>query len=102
MVRSLMLISVFFSLQVSAQKIFGTVYTDKGDLLPYSSVIIKGTSIGASANNKAKFFINVTPGTYTVVCQHVGYAKQEKQVVINKDDEEVTFILSEQKLRWVP
>lgn len=86
------------SLQSSAQKIFGTIYDEKGDLLPYASVTIKGTSIGASANNKARFIINTTPGTYTLVCQHIGYARQEKQVTVSKNDEEVTFILTTQKL----
>ena len=96
--KFLLLALLVFSLKASAQKIYGTVFNDKGDLLPYSSVTIKGTSIGASANNKAKFSISVTPGTYTVVCQHVGYTKQEKTVEIKKDDEEITFVISEQKL----
>ena len=94
--------ALFLILHLSAQKIHGTVFTDKGDLLPYSSIIIKGTSAGASANNKAKFSITVTPGTYIVVCQHVGYTKQEKKVVVSNDDEEISFILSDQKLTLAP
>lgn len=82
----------------SAQKIYGTIFSDKGDLLPYASVTVKGTSIGASANNKAKFSFNVLPGTYTVVCQHIGYAKQEKTITIKNTDEELTFILKSQEL----
>lgn len=82
----------------SAQKISGTVFNDKGDLLPYSSVTIKGTSVGASANNKAKFSFSVLPGTYTVICQHIGFTRQEKTVTVTKQDEEITFILTEQKL----
>ena len=38
------------------------------------------------------------PGSYTVVCQHIGFVRQEKTVVINKADEELTFILSGLKL----
>ena len=95
------LIAVLFlliSFHSSAQRIYGTVYTDKGDLLPYASVIIKGTSIGASANNKANFSIQVKPGTYTVVCQYVGYAKQEKTVTVKESDEPINFIIAPQKL----
>ncbi len=102
MVRLALILFLFSSLQSSAQKIYGTVFTDKGDLLPYCSIIIKGTTIGASANNKAKFAISVSPGTYTVVCQHVGFTKQEKKIVIGKEDEEITFILSDQKLTLNP
>ncbi|MBS1511754.1 MAG: carboxypeptidase-like regulatory domain-containing protein [Bacteroidetes bacterium] len=83
---------------LTAQKIYGTVYTASGDLLPYSTVTIKGTSAGASANNQARFSFTVTAGTYVVVCQHIGYAKQEKTVTVNGHDEELTFVMTEQKL----
>ena len=96
-----LILVAFLLLQVvvaRAQKIFGVVYNDKGDLLPYSSVTIKGTSMGASANNRARFSFTVAPGKYTVICQHIGYASQEKTIMVSPADEEVTFILSEQKL----
>ncbi|MBK7433848.1 MAG: carboxypeptidase-like regulatory domain-containing protein [Chitinophagaceae bacterium] len=98
MPRVLFCLFLLFSLHSSAQKIYGTVYNKIGDLLPYASITVKGTSIGASANNKAHFSFTVSPGTYTVVCQHIGYTKQEKSVTIKKSDEELTFILADQKL----
>jgi len=98
MPRVLLFLSLFFSVSASAQKIYGTVFSNKGDLLPYASITIKGTSIGASANERAKFSFAVSPGTYTVVCQHIGYGKQEKNITIAKADEEITFILSSQEL----
>ena len=82
----------------SAQKIYGTIYNNKGELLPYSSVTIKGTTIGASANNRARFSISTGPGKYVVVCQHIGYASKEKEVSVTDLDEELSFVLSEQKL----
>ncbi len=88
---------LFFCINASAQRIYGTVFTDKGDLLPFSSITVKGTSTGTSANNNAKFSFNLPPGNYVLVCQHIGYTASEKQVTV-KDDAEVTFILSEQKL----
>ncbi len=90
--------ALLLSLFTSAQKIYGTVYNDKGDLMPYASLVIKGTTVGASANNKAKFSIAVSPGTYILVCQHIGYTRQEKKLLIEKTDVELTFILSQQKL----
>ena len=89
---------ILMSARLSAQKIYGTVFNDKGDLLPYSSITVKGTTIGASANNRARFSIALTPGNYTLVCQHIGYAAMEKKVTIAAQDEEVAFILTEQKL----
>lgn len=93
-----LVLAIIVTIKASAQKIFGTVFNDKGDLLPYSSITIKGTTTGASANNRAKFAFTVTPGTYTLTCQHIGYATQEKKVTITSQDEELTFILTEQKL----
>ena len=81
----------------SAQKIYGTVFTSQGDLLPYSSVTVKGTTKGASANEKAKYSLNLAPGTYTLVCQHIGYNSMEKTITV-KADEELAFILTDQKL----
>jgi hypothetical protein len=96
--KLLLLPFLFFASSAVAQKIYGTVYTDKGDLLPYASITVKGTSTGASANNKARFSFALQPGTYTIVCQHIGYTRQEKTVTIGTQDEEVAFILSQQKL----
>jgi hypothetical protein len=82
----------------SAQKIYGTVFNSQGDLLPYASITIKGTTKGASANDKAKYSINVSAGTYTIVCQHLGFTTAEKKITVDKDDIELTFILTDQKL----
>lgn len=46
---------IFPSTFVFSQKIFGTVYNEVGDLLPYSSITIKNSTMGASANENAKF-----------------------------------------------
>ncbi len=97
--RSFLLFFVLFcATEAQSQKIYGTVFNSTGDLLPYASVTVKGTSTGASANNKARYSISVAPGTYTIVCQHIGYTRVEKTVTIKDTDEEVTFILTNQKL----
>ena len=88
---------LFFSFDTIAQKIYGTVFNSQGDLLPYASVIIKGTTKGTSANDKAKFSLNVLPGTYIIVCQNLGYTTAEKTVTV-KNDTEISFVLTQQKL----
>ena len=96
--KFLPLLFIIISFHSSAQKIHGIIFNDKGGLLPYSSVTIKGTTTGASANNRAKYSIAIKPGTYTVVCQHIGFATQEKIVTIANEEVELIFFLSEQKL----
>ena len=92
MPKALFFLLIFFYSSSSAQKIYGTVFSDKGDLLPYASVTIKGTSIGTSASNKAKFSFSVAPGTYTVVCQHIGYKTQEKSITVKNEDAEIILL----------
>jgi Family of unknown function (DUF5686)/CarboxypepD_reg-like domain len=82
---------------VSAQKIYGTVFNSQGDLLPYASVTIKGTTKGASANDKAKYSLNLPNGTYTIVCNHLGFTTTEKKVTVNGETE-LSFVLTDQKL----
>lgn len=96
--KLLLLLLIFTAFRSVAQQIHGTVVSDKGELLPYSSVTIKGSTVGASANNRARYSINVKPGTYILVCQHIGYAALEKKVTVGAADEEIIFTLSEQKL----
>lgn len=90
---------LLISFHAAAQKITGIVKDSDGNALPYASVTIKGTSIGASANNKAHFSFNVSPGRYIVVCQHVGYAKEEKSITLATGQEvNLEFVLAPQKL----
>ena len=96
--KIILLLLTCCTLQLSAQRIIGTVYDDKGDLLTFASITVKGNSKGASANNKARYAISLKPGTYTVICQHIGFTAQEKIVQVTNVDEQVDFILQPQKL----
>ena len=82
-----------------AQKVEGTVKNENGDILPFSSMLIKGTSKGFTANNQGRFEFTLAPGSYTLVCQHVGYEKQEKKVIVEKDNVKEDFILKQQRLQ---
>ena len=93
----LFFLGIFFLQDISAQKIYGTVVNSNGDLLPFASITIKGTTKGTSANDRAKYAINILAGTYTIVCQNLGYTSSEKKVTITNDTE-LSFMLREQKL----
>ncbi len=88
---------IIFCQTATAQKLYGTIFNDKGDLLPYTSISIKGTTKGVSANDKAKYILAVTPGTYTIVCNRIGYTTAQKKITITTDTE-LSFVLTDQKL----
>ncbi len=95
-----LLILIFaLSLQLTAlaQKISGTVMSDKGELLPFASVLVKGSTKGVTANNDARFELNLEPGKYTLVCQHIGFTSSEKEITV-KQNMNLDFILNSQHL----
>ena len=83
-----------------AGRISGTVTDDKGALLAYSSVFVKGTTKGVTANNEGKYSLELDPGNYTLVCQYVGYTRQEKKISVEagQGTSVVDFRLSLQQL----
>ncbi len=90
-------LTVLLFQDISAQKIYGTVFNSDGDLLPFASISVKGTTKGSSANDRAKYALNLSPGNYTIVCQNIGYTSSEKKITVTNDTE-LSFVLTEQKL----
>lgn len=90
--KLLILIAIIMLLSVSlfsatTGKLAGRVTDDKG-AVAYANVILKGTTIGGMTDDRGRFMIiNIPPGTYTVVCQLMGYAAYEiSGVRINVDE----------------
>ncbi len=42
-------------------------------MLVYASILVKGTTQGTTANKEGNYFLQLEPGTYTIVAQYVGY-----------------------------
>ena len=99
MLRYLALAVVLF-LQGAAYgtRIIGTVRDDKGSPLGYASLTIKGTTRGVTASGDGRYSIELSPGEYTLVCQYVGYGREEKKIRVGQTDEVVDFQLSQQQL----
>ena len=76
----------------------GLVVDAEGKALPYASVSIVGTTKGAIANSQGRYELNLAPGKYTLLCQHVGYAQQKNMITVADKDIEVNFILQPQEL----
>lgn len=77
-----------------SQKIKGVVTDSSGKILPYASIYIRETTKGTNANSEGKYSLKPEPGTYTIVCQYVGYQRQEKKVTLGGQDIELNFQLS--------
>ncbi len=100
MMRSIplfILLHGFTGLALSGQ-VTGTIRDTEGKILPYASVFVKGTNKGTNANSDGKYGMDLEPGTYTLVCQHVGYRKAEKQVTVDTRELKLDFVLQLQEM----
>ncbi|WP_317168264.1 SusC/RagA family TonB-linked outer membrane protein [Flavobacterium silvaticum] len=86
-----MLIAVFFSGGLFAQKVEGTV-SDANGTLPMVTVTIKGTSISTATDIDGKYTIASVSNGYTLVFSYVGYLTQEIPVT---GDQTVNVVLKE-------
>jgi hypothetical protein len=81
-----------------SQKVTGTITDSLGKPVPFASIFIKGTSRGTNANTEGKYFLDLEPGKYTLVCQSVNYRKEEKMIVCVGVDLVVDFKLTVQEV----
>jgi hypothetical protein len=74
---------LFGSLHAQGVDARGSVVdSTNGEPIPFATVLIKGTTRGASANVRGFFLIpNIPPGKYTLVASSVGYVKKETPFV---------------------
>lgn len=83
--------------QSDAQTVKGTITDDEGKPVSDVSVTVKGTFLGTVTDANGAYRIQFkTPGTYTILWQHVGFQPAE-QTVTAAADTEVTASASLQK-----
>lgn len=78
----------------------GVTKSDSGEILPFSTVYVKGTTNGTTSNSEGQFYLKTPSGTQTIVAQYVGYKVVEKQITLN-EGQTITydFVLQEQALQ---
>jgi hypothetical protein len=73
---------------INAGVISGSIKSDVNKTpLPFSSVLIKGTTKGVSANNKGFYTISLEPGNYILIFQYIGYQSYEQKVTVTNLDQ---------------
>src|SRR5258708_39686039 len=71
-----------FSQQVTVS---GKIIDDNNKAIPFSSVYIKNTTKGTSANSEGEYGLQLKPGTYEVQYKAVGYTQQSRKVELSKN-----------------
>ncbi|RPD38170.1 DUF5686 and carboxypeptidase regulatory-like domain-containing protein [Chitinophaga barathri] len=86
-------ILILFVLPAHAALIRGTVTSNKGEPLPFATVMIKGTTQGTTANAEGAYQLDIPQGSHVIVCQYMGYRKEEKTVRAGDATQELNFVL---------
>lgn len=63
----------------------GKISDEKRQGLPFSSVMVKGTTIGTNANVDGEYTLKLQSGEYDLVYQYVGYKKKIEHVTISQN-----------------
>lgn len=84
-------------IKASAGNVIGRITDNNKQPLAFTSITVKGTTIGTSANSLGEYTLSLDEGTYTLIAQHVGYKSAELKVVAVKGNVRADFELHEQQ-----
>lgn len=88
---------LLFTIVADAATVTGTIKEKNGSALAFSSILVKGSTLGVSANSKGVYAIVLEPGEYTLVCQYIGHKTLEKKIKVGRTDVQLDFELEEQQ-----
>ena len=93
--RNIILFLLFYCIPYNtlALQLIGKVTDEKGDAVPFCSILIKGTKFATLSNSAGDFFIDLPAGTYTITCQHVGFKPASKKIELTESKQIINFTL---------
>lgn len=93
-----LIIIAFLTISTSIYAQTGTIngtITENGEPLIGATVLIVGTSSGATTDFDGKYSMSVDPGTYTIEASYIGYSSQTQSVTVSANgNTSADFLLS--------
>jgi len=89
---------IFAGAHAQSTRVQGKVFSDRSLPLPFSSILLKGTTTGTTANTEGEYYIDLPPGDHVLIARHVGYGSEEVKVHVGKDSVLLNFVLNLQQL----
>lgn len=92
--------SVLFSIHIGvhAGVIHGKTLDEKHQPLAFSTITIKELNKKVVSNGDGEYTIELNPGKYTFICQHVGYTTETKEIHVHENDQTHNFHLKPNEL----
>jgi hypothetical protein len=87
----LLILIALCSINASAQQylLSGRITDQKNSIIPFTSVYIRNSSYGTTANEDGIYQFKLNPGTYSVIYRFVGYKEKTINVTITDHDEQL-------------
>jgi len=89
----IIIIIVAASASLQGQVLKGKIINREGNPVPFATVYISEKKQGTTANIKGEYYINISPGTYTVFYQSLGFSPDSRNVTIEDEDKEINVTL---------
>jgi iron complex outermembrane recepter protein len=90
----LFLNTILLFAQEGVNSISGQVKADSGEPLPFASIAVEGTAIGATSDRNGRFTIGyLNEGNYNLVITSIGYKKIVQSIVIPTNQNEIQISL---------
>lgn len=86
--QKITLLFILFSIcyyESQAAILKGKVIDEKGEPLPFASIYLKGTTKGTTTNLDGIYQFEIATGEHIVICQYVGYQKEEINLTIKEE-----------------
>ena len=82
---SVLFFIILNNLIISQTFVLSGKITDKDGALPFSTVIVKGSSYSTISNVNGLYILKLPAGSYEIAFQYIGYARKIEKVILNAD-----------------
>ena len=76
---------LIFSLGAQVFTLSGKITDSNRNVLPFASVILKGTTIATNSNADGLYAFKLKPGQYEIIFQYIGFKREIKEVTVSED-----------------
>ena len=87
------LVLILWSHLILAGVLSGKVIESSGQVLPFTSIYKKGTSIGTTSNIDGTYQFTLPAGEHTITFQYIGFESKDITITMTKDDMELDVTL---------
>lgn len=77
----------------------GLITSNTNEPLPFASIYVQGTTKGTTSNVDGKYYFELAPGNYKIVCQYVGYEQKVFEVTMADQPQVLNITLGKESVQ---